>query len=83
MKGKPPNSIMEVIKMISDCSSIKEVEVVKHLVVEQLYRFSVADQEFLLTMVGIQIMKLEDTNRSFDRFFREIILGSIVVSTDN
>ena len=83
MKGKPTNSIMEVIKMISDCSSIEEVEGVKHLVVEQLYRYSVADQGFLLTMVGIQIMKLEDASRSFDRFFREIILGSIVVSTDN
>jgi hypothetical protein len=83
MKGKRNNSILEISKMITSCRSIEEVEAVKDFVMKELYTYSIADQGFLMTMVGIQIMNLDDRTRNFDRFLKEFILGSIVISTDN
>ena len=80
MEIKPTYSIKDIVNMILACGSLNEVEAVKNLLIKDLNNYAVADQGFLLTMVGIQIMKLDDGDRGFDRFFRECIVKSIMVS---
>src|SRR5262249_45610068 len=76
-------SIVDVSKMILSCRSREEVEAAKDWLLKNLDSYSIPDQGFLLAIVGMQIMKVDDSNRSFERFLGEFILGSVVISSDN
>jgi len=74
---------MEACSLLLASKSIKEIKTIKDLLVQDLESYSFADQGFLMTMTGIQIMKIEDGHENVDRFFRECILASFRQSTDN
>ena len=83
MERNPTHSMKDLCKMILACSSYETLDTVRNLLMKDLYTYSIADQGFLLTMVGIQIIKLGDGNRKFDLFLRDCLLRSSVISTDN
>ena len=83
MERKPTYSVMEACSLIVACNSIKEIKRIKDFLILDLERYSLADQGFLMTMTGIQIMKMEDGHENVDRFFRECIFGSFIRSTEN
>jgi hypothetical protein len=83
MQLKPTYTVMEACSLIVACTSVEEIKTMKDFLIQDLERYSLTDQGFLMTMTGIQIMKIEDGHENVDRFFRECIFASFGQSTDN
>lgn len=83
METNPIYPVRKAISLIVACNSIKEVETIKVLLIRDMDSYTLADQGFLMTMIGLQIIKLEDGREAFDRFFRGCIFASYIQSTDN
>jgi hypothetical protein len=71
MEKKPLYTIRHATSLIVGCKSIDEIDLVKNLLIHDMNSYATSDQGFLLTMIGLQIIKLEDGHENFDRFFRE------------
>ena len=76
MDRKPTYSVREICSLIMECDSIQEIKTIRNLLVQDLEGYAFPDQGFLMTMLGIQIMKIEDGDENIKRFFRGCILGS-------
>jgi hypothetical protein len=70
MKRKPTYSVREACSLIIACDSIGDVTTLKNLLVPDIESYSISDQGFLMAMIGLQIIKIEDGTDNFDRLFR-------------
>ena len=83
MERNPIYPVRTAVSIITACKSIEEIAGFKNLLVQDLECYTLADQGFLMTMIGIQIIKLEEGNSNFDRFIMGCIFPLFVQSTDN
>lgn len=80
---KPTYPVREATKLIVACNSVTEIEEVRNLLIQEMDSYPLADQGFLMTMTGLQIIKLEDGKENFDRFFHGYFFASLMQSKDN
>jgi hypothetical protein len=71
MEKKPLYPIRQATSLVVGCKSIKEIELVKNLLMHDMNSYPISDQGFLLTMIGLQIIKLGAGHEDFHRFFRD------------
>jgi hypothetical protein len=83
MERIPNYPVRKATSLIVACNSIKEIETIKNAIVQDMNSYSLSDQGFLMTLIGLQIIKLEDGEGNFDRFFRGCFFASFIQSTDN
>jgi len=83
MERNPIYPVRKATSLIVGCNSIKEIELMKNVLIQDLGSYTLADQGFLMTMIGLQIIKLEDGDENLDRLFRGCLFASFIQSTDN
>lgn len=83
MESDPVYPVRKATSLIVACNSMKEIEMIKNLLIQNMDTYSLSDQGFLMTMIGLQIIKLENGEGNFDRFFRGCLFASFIQSTDN
>jgi hypothetical protein len=74
---------MKAVSIITACKSIEQIAEIKNLLVQELECYTLADQGFIMTMIVIQIIKLEEGTGNFDRFIRACVFPLFIRSTDN
>ena len=77
MKCEPTYSVREACSLIIACDSIDDVTTLKNLLVQDIESYPLADQGFLMAMIGLQIIKLEDGRDNFERLFRASAFASL------
>lgn len=83
MEKSPIYTVRKAVSIITACNSIAEIEEIKNLLVKELEYYTLTDQGFIMTMIGIQIIKLEEGSGNFDRFIRACVFPAFIRSTDN
>ena len=83
MPKNSTNSIREFNALILKSETIIEIQEAKKLLMQDLESFSVEDQGFLLTMIGIRILKLVGGYENLDRTFCRRTCSSFLKSNDN
>lgn len=83
MERNPIYPVRKATSLIVACNSVNEIALIKDLLIQDIDSYPLADQGFLMTMIGLQIIKLEDGDENLDRLFRGCLFASFSQSTDN
>ena len=70
MKKKPIYSAREANRLIKQCDSTDKITAIKNLLMQDIESYSLADQGFLLAMLDIQTLKIDDSNHSPNWYFQ-------------
>ena len=57
----PTYSIREANSMIKSCNTTEGIESIKKFLLNEIYLYPIADQGFLLAMMGLQIIQITDS----------------------
>jgi len=57
---KPMYTLREANLLITTCRTLDDLEIAKELLLDEMNNYCLPDQGFLLTMMGLQVIKMTD-----------------------